>query len=210
MNDIDIQSLQKTIEDTLFQLGEDHAVVEIRSCNETVVSFDESSTKKIMKYLGTVPNGVLSYEALLKNKVCTSLNLGIVKTNHDTVIIRHLIRSSNESEKGQLLQTIYHLVYDIQGTVEEINSFPVWEYQKSSALREYLKNEYRKMFHKELEIEVTHAGLECGILASKKDGLDCVSIGPNVIDAHTPKERVEIESVNRMYEFLLSFLKNML
>ena len=56
MNDIDIQSLQKTIEDKLFQLGEDHAVVEIRSCNETVVSFDESSTKKIMKYLGKVPN----------------------------------------------------------------------------------------------------------------------------------------------------------
>lgn len=209
-NDFDISEFQKDIESKLLQLGEDNATIEVHSSNETIIVFDESSTKKIIKYLDEVPNGVISYEKLLEDKVCTSINLGIIRTNADSITVRHLIRSSNQNEKNQLLHAIYQLADSVQAEVEEVNSFPVWEYQKNSSLREYLKSEYQEMFHKELEIDVTHAGLECGILASKKDGLDCVSIGPNVLDAHTPSERVEIGSVNRTFDFVLKILKDMI
>ena len=95
-------------------------------------------------------------------------------------------------------------------SLHEANSFPGWEYQQTSFLRDYLKIQYQKMFHNELEIDVTHAGLECGILVSKRKNLDCVSIGPNIMNAHTWEERVEIESVNRVYAFVLQLLKDMI
>ena len=210
IEEIDVSLLKEKLENELKVLLEENATVQITSCKGKSLVFDNSTSKRIIQYFGNVPNGVISYEKDLKNKVCTSLNLGIVHTNDDSIVVRHLIRSSNENEKKSLLQRIIDLGNEVGADIREMNSFPGWEYQKDSCLRSYLMKEYQKMFDKELEIDVTHAGLECGILVHKKKGLDCVSIGPNVFDAHTSKEKVEIDSVNRMYAFLLRVLKNML
>ena len=55
-------------------------------------------------------------------------------------------------------------------------------------------------------VEVIHAGLECGILSSKMKDLDIVSIGPNLLDIHTPKERMSISSVKRVYDYVLGVI----
>ena len=65
------------------------------------------------------------------------------------------------------------------------------------------------MFHKDLVIDVVHAGLECGIFIGKRDNLDCVSIGPNILGAHTPEEKVEIASVNRTFDYLIKILEKL-
>lgn len=209
-DEFNISSIEKQFISKLKELGEENAVVKIESNIETISVFDDSTSSKIKNYFKEIPNGVLSYEENLKDKVSTSLNLGIIRTDDCSITVRHLIRSSSMKEKEKLIHRMNHLGEENSFIIREVNSFPVWEYQKESYLRDYLQNQYQEMFQKNLEIDVTHAGLECGILASKKEKLDCVSIGPNVVNAHTPKERVEIESVNRMYEFLLSLLKNML
>ena len=66
-----------------------------------------------------------------------------------------------------------------------------------------------EMYGKEPKIEAIHAGLECGILAGKIDGLDGISIGPDMYDIHTPKERLSISSVKRVYEYVLEVLKEL-
>jgi dipeptidase D len=68
---------------------------------------------------------------------------------------------------------------------------------------------YRDMFEEEPEVVAIHAGLECGILSDKLPGLDCVSIGPDMHDIHTSREKLEIESTKRTWEFLLEILKNL-
>lgn len=63
------------------------------------------------------------------------------------------------------------------------------------------------MYGKAPEVVAIHAGLECGILSDKLPGLDCVSIGPNMLDIHTSREKLEIASTRRTWEFLLEILK---
>jgi dipeptidase D len=65
------------------------------------------------------------------------------------------------------------------------------------------------MYGKKPEVVAIHAGLECGLLCEKLPGLDCVSIGPNMKDIHTSRERLEIASTKRTWEFLLGVLKEL-
>ena len=68
---------------------------------------------------------------------------------------------------------------------------------------------YKDMYGKDATVVTIHAGLECGIFSDKMDGLDCVSIGPDNHDIHTPEERLSLSSFNRVYEYLINVLKNL-
>ncbi|MCI9307769.1 MAG: aminoacyl-histidine dipeptidase, partial [Lachnospiraceae bacterium] len=81
--------------------------------------------------------------------------------------------------------------------------------KKDSVLRDTMVSVYQRLYGKEPKVEAIHAGLECGIFSGKIEGLDCVSIGPNMYDIHSPKERLSISSVKRVYEFLLEVLKEL-
>ena len=65
------------------------------------------------------------------------------------------------------------------------------------------------MFQKPLQVVTIHAGLECGLLKDKAPHLDCISLGPDILDIHSPRERLCISSTKRMWEFLLALLENM-
>ena len=80
---------------------------------------------------------------------------------------------------------------------------------KDSVLRDTMIRVYEKMYQEKPKVEAIHAGLECGIFSGKIDGLDCISIGPNLYDVHSPKERLSISSVGRVYEFILEVLKEL-
>ena len=67
----------------------------------------------------------------------------------------------------------------------------------------------REMFAAEPKVVAIHAGLECGLLAEKLPGLDCVSFGPDITDIHTPSERLHIASTQRTWEFVKAILKDM-
>ena len=89
------------------------------------------------------------------------------------------------------------------GAVAEVrNAYTGWAYRTESPLRDIIVEIYEKMYGKKPVLEAIHAGVECGILASKIPGLDCVSIGPDMADVHTAQESLDIASVQRMWEYL--------
>ena len=87
------------------------------------------------------------------------------------------------------------------------NAYPGWAYRKDSPLREQMVRIYERMYGKKPILEAIHAGLECGILAGKIPGLDCVSVGPDLQNVHTAEESMDIESVGRVWNYLLEVLK---
>ncbi|MBQ8358332.1 MAG: M20/M25/M40 family metallo-hydrolase, partial [Oscillospiraceae bacterium] len=93
------------------------------------------------------------------------------------------------------------------GSETEMGDYPAWEYKKDSHLRDTMVRLFAEMYGKKPEVVAIHAGLECGMLSEKLPGLDCVSIGPNMHDIHTSREKLEIESTRRTWEFLLQVLK---
>ena len=93
------------------------------------------------------------------------------------------------------------------GTVTVSGDYPAWEYRQDSPLRERMTEVFWEQYGAAPEIEAIHAGVECGILASKLPGLDAVSIGPDLLEIHTPRERMDIASVERVWRFLLEVLR---
>ena len=88
-----------------------------------------------------------------------------------------------------------------------MGDYPAWEYRKDSPLRDTMVRIFSETFGRRPEVVAIHAGLECGLLSEKLPGLDCVSIGPDMLDIHTSREKLDIASTRRTWEFLLEVLK---
>ena len=164
------------------------------------------STAKVISLLCAAPNGVQAYSADMPGLVQTSLNMGIVKLGeHFTATFS--VRSSVNQEKQELLEQLKTLAQFQGGIYTQMGEYPAWEYKKDSALRDTMVAVYEQLFNARPQVLAIHAGLECGLLGEKLPGLDCVSIGPQMHDIHTSRERLEIASTERVWKFLLEVLK---
>jgi len=166
------------------------------------------ASSKVIAMLNSVPNGVQAWSADIPGLVQTSLNLGVLRLDEE-LRMTFAVRSSVNQEKRDLLQQLKGIADMFDGGYSETGDYPAWEYKKDSVLRELMVKIFTEKFSKEPEVVAIHAGLECGLLSDKLPGLDCVSIGPDMHDIHTSRERLEIESTRRTWEFLLSILKEL-
>ncbi len=161
---------------------------------------------QVIKLLCEAPNGVQAWSEDIPGLVQTSLNLGVAELG-DELRLTFAVRSSVNQEKVDLLNKLRSIAEEFGGSYSETGNYPAWEYRKDSKLRDTMVQVYSRMFGKEPEVVAIHAGLECGILSDKLPGLDCVSIGPDMQDIHTSRERLNIASTERTWNFLLEVLK---
>lgn len=169
----------------------------------------ESSAGSILKLLNTVPNGVQAMSRSLPGLVETSLNLGIITLTEKEFKAAFSLRSSVVSEKEKLRDKITGIVDEIGGTYCFTGEYPAWEYKETSGLRDTFLRVYEEMYGEKPVVLSVHAGLECGILSDKIEGLDCVSFGPDMEAIHTTEEKLSISSTKRVWEFLLKLLQNL-
>lgn len=169
-------------------------------------SLTADSTAQVIGLLCAAPNGVQSWSKDIDGLVQTSLNMGIIKLG-DRFSVTSSVRSSVNEEKQELLEQLKTLAEFYDGTYSQMGEYPAWEYRKDSHLRDVMVRIYKEMFGKEPQVVAIHAGLECGLLAQKLPGLDCVSIGPQMQDIHTSREKLDIASTERTWRFLLEVLK---
>ena len=171
-------------------------------------SLTTSATSDVISLLCACPNGVQSYSQDIPGLVQTSLNLGIAKLG-DRFTATFSVRSSVNQEKEELIRKLRELTDFYNGSYSQSGTYPAWEFRKDSPLRDTMVRIYQEMFGKEPQVLAIHAGLECGLLGDKLPGLDCVSIGPQMHDIHTSREKLEIASTERTWNFLLEVLKNL-
>ena len=165
-------------------------------------------TSKVIALLNAAPNGVQAWSSDIPGLVQTSLNLGVAQMGEE-LTLTFAVRSSVNAEKRELLSRLEELAKFYDGSYTEMGDYPAWEYKKESLLRDTMVSVYRDMFAKEPEVVAIHAGLECGLLSEKLPGLDCVSLGPDMKDIHTSREKLNIASTQRTWEFLLEVLKKL-
>ena len=166
-------------------------------------------TDKVIGLLCAAPNGVQAMCADMPELVQTSLNMGIAKLDAEGFHMSFSVRSSVNQEKLDVLGKLHDLAKMYECEFTEAGHYPAWEYKADSALRDLMVKTYREMFAEEPQVVSIHAGLECGLLGEKIQGLDSVSIGPDMQDIHTSRERLNIASVERMWKYLLQLLKEM-
>lgn len=192
-----------SIEGFLEVSGEDAAEA------EGLLPMTEECGNAVITALRTCPWGVQKMSQDMEGLVQTSLNPGILVTKSDEVCLTFSVRSSVASEKEELYDRLVCLTESLGGQVKRSSDYPAWEYVEDSKLRTLMGDTYREMYKKEPVMEVIHAGVECGLFSEKMPGLDCVSYGPDILDIHTPQERLSISSTKRVYEYTLEVLKRL-
>ena len=117
------------------------------------------------------------------------------------------VRSSVSTQKEMLVARLRCLMAQLGGTVAVSGDYPAWEYRKGSPLRERMVAVFREQYGRDPKVEAIHAGVECGLFAGKLPGLDCVSFGPDLLEIHTPREKMSIPSVQRTWKLLRGVLE---
>ena len=167
----------------------------------------EVSKEKALTALNLLPNGVQTMSQDLPGLVETSLNMGVMKVDEEGISTCFSVRSSVASAKDYLTSRLEQFTEMLGGKVSYHGDYPGWAYARESRLRDLCVKIYEKQYGETPKIEVIHAGLECGLFSEKIPDLDCISIGPDMYDIHTSRERLEIASTERTWKFLLEVLK---
>lgn len=164
--------------------------------------------EKALFFLQMAPVGVQAMSGDIPGLVETSLNLGVLKLEDSALEASFALRSSKNTARRALEEKVERFIVHFEGgCVSKRGEYPAWEFRKTSKLRDLCTEVYRTRYEKEMKVEAIHAGLECGIFSEKIKDLDCVSLGADVFDVHTPKERLSISSTERTYAFLCEILK---
>jgi dipeptidase D len=153
------------------------------------------------------PHGVYRVIPEMPDIVETSNNLAMISMEEGKVTVCCLTRSSVESRKEELASIIQSAFSLAGAEVEFSGAYPGWKPNLKSSLLATMKQTYIKEFGNEPRIVIIHAGLECGIIGSKYEGMEMISFGPTIEHPHSPDERVNIATVQKFYHFVQAALK---
>ncbi|MBQ1281706.1 MAG: aminoacyl-histidine dipeptidase [Oscillospiraceae bacterium] len=174
-----------------------------------VSALTAADTAKLANVLVALPDCVQVMSVDMPGLVQTSVNFGILRLRENEVFFSNTVRSSVATQKQWILDKVCAIVAIAGGKTEISGSYPGWSYNPHSAIKDTIVRVYRDLFGKEASVEAIHAGLECGLFADAIEGLDCVSIGPNMGDVHTPREYLSVASTARTYKLVCEILRSM-
>ena len=166
----------------------------------------EDDTDRILRLL-SVSGGVMEWHSEIKGLPYTSRNVASVRLDGEEcrIVISH--RSFDFAKVEASGKEIDACVESVGGCAHHHNAYPGWDSPVSSPLIEKWRRAYEGVTGTPLRVNAIHAGLECGLFAGNLPGLSAISLGCNIKDLHTPAERMELSSYERIYRTLLTFLK---
>jgi dipeptidase D len=162
----------------------------------------------LLKSIHAALNGVYRMSPDMEGLVETSNNIAKVQVANGEILINCLTRSSSESNKIDLANSL-RSAFELSGfEVSYSGAYPGWLPNVNSEILKVIDNLYEKLFGEKAKIAACHAGLECGILGQNYPNMDMVSFGPTILGAHSPDERASISSTQKFWNFLIEILKN--
>ena len=177
--------------------------------NKYSENYPNNLFEKLLGLLNDLPTGVNTWLKEYPEIVESSNNLAIIKVIDDKITITISLRSSEPSVLNSLEEKIITIAKKYSASYKETGAYPEWRFKPISRLRDTAVKTYQDLFNEKMQVTVIHAGLECGAISMHYPDLDMISIGPNIYDVHTPKEKMEITSVEKYYKYLVELLKNL-
>jgi dipeptidase D len=164
---------------------------------------------RLLRVLDGMPHGVLAMSRDVPGLVETSNNLAVVKNHGDHAEINVSYRSSVMPALYAVRRQVDSIFRQAGAEVKIKDAYPGWKPNPSSPIVQKTCEVYEKLFGEKPALKAIHAGLECGLLIEKVPGMDVVSIGPQIENAHSPEEKVQISSVQKFYKHLAAVLEEL-
>ncbi|QED37415.1 aminoacyl-histidine dipeptidase [Antarcticibacterium arcticum] len=182
--------------------------IEITSVEIPTKVMDSGAQDKLLKAVYAAHNGVYRMSPEIEGLVETSNNIAKVEVKDGRITIKCLTRSSVESSKNDVANSL-SAVFELAGyEVELSGDYPGWAPNRNSDILKVLDGLYEKMNNEKANVAACHAGLECGIIGQHYPEMDMISFGPTIRGAHSPDERASISSAQKYWKFVLEILKN--
>lgn len=181
----------------------------IEKANSDLKPLEERFKEKLIYFLISIPHGVLKMSFDVKGLVETSTNFATIETRKNEIEIGTSQRSSLSSQLKWASDILFSLGKNLNAKIEQSSGYPGWMPNLSSPLLEKVSKTFERVYNSKPQLKAIHAGLECGIIGQHYEGMDMVSIGPQIENVHSPSERVYIPSVERFYNFLKEILKDL-
>ncbi len=182
-------------------------LLETETLSAKDVCFTAQDSARLLSLLAAIPCGVQSMSRDIEGLVETSLNLGVCVTDADGVHLHHSVRSSVDAARAALIAEMERIAAEYGASVRRDSPYPAWQYRADSPLREAASKAYADLYGAKPDIQAIHAGLECGLFSGKIPELDCISMGPDIFDIHSPKERLSVASTARTYALVRKILE---
>ncbi len=193
---------------TEFHGIEDEIIVETADVELPATEVPEEIQDNIIDALYAAHNGVWRYIPSIPDIVETSSNLAIVNIEGGKAAVKILARSSSESVKAEIGNSLASCFSMAGMKVEFSGEYGGWDPNPDSELLKAMRKQYEELFGTEAKVLVVHAGLECSIILSKYPGLDICSFGPTLRSPHTPNERCLWATVPKFWDLLTKTLEN--
>ena len=186
---------------------EPHFTLSVDSVSNDEMAVSSDDFNKMLNTLYAVHNGVFRMSPDIADLVEASSSLARVIIKNGEFITQSLQRSSVESSKGDVANTIRAAFENMGCAVVQSGDYPGWQPNPNSPILNLMTDLYREMYNEDPQVKACHAGLECGILGKHLPGVDMISFGPNIRAAHSPDEKVQISSVQKFWGYLLETIK---
>ncbi len=192
-----------------FERTEPNLVVDHSSTNLPETVLTQASQEQLINLLYACPHGVLEMSTRMKDMVETSTNLASVKFVEDEKIVITTSQRSEIDTRKFYASEMVRSVFELGGaSVRHSDGYPGWAPNPDSKILKVAVASYKKLFGNKPVVRSIHAGLECGLFLEKYPKLDMVSFGPTIRGAHSPDERINIETVDKFWKHLVDVLEN--
>jgi len=188
---------------------DDVAIALIRGEKKSASCYTESSQRKIVAALLLIPCGVLGMSFNMPGLVESSSNPGYIEEKEDGISVFSLSRSAIGSRKAEIRARLCAIAELCGGESICTSDYPQWEFRQDSPLRALAMRTYEEMFGTEARTCAIHAGLECGYFNEYLNGVDIISYGPDLEGVHTPKERANLDSIERVWQLTQAILEKL-
>ena len=187
---------------------EAHLSITFKEVERPEKVMEAKAQQAFVRAIAAAPCGVYVMSRNVEGLVETSNNIANVKAENGKITILSMTRSSVESSKQDLANSLA-ATFELAGyKVEFSGQYPGWEPNPNSPILHVLTEVYERLFQEKPNVAAIHAGLECGLLGEHFPHIDMISFGPTILGAHSPNERVSIKSVQKFWKYLLEILKN--
>lgn len=203
----EFKDITANIKEEYALLEKDLEIVLEKSSNAAKRVMTKEDQSKFIKTIYAAPNGVYRMSPAIDDLVETSNNIAKVSVEAGSVKIECLTRSSVNSSKLDLANTL-ESVFTLGGfDVSFSGEYPGWAPNMDSPILKVLDGLYEKLYGEKAHVAACHAGLECGILGQNYPQMDMISFGPTIKGAHSPDERASISSTQKFWVFVKEILK---
>ncbi|MFA8449356.1 MAG: aminoacyl-histidine dipeptidase [Bacteroidales bacterium] len=191
-----------------YRVTEKNLEVSFESTNTPEFILSDDSQRNFVNSIYACPHGVIEMAMNMDNFVQTSTNLAAVKTKEDHFYITTSQRSSVESQKYMIADRVAATFQLVGAKTSHGDGYPGWTPNPQSEIKDIVAESYNKLFKTPAVVKAIHAGLECGLIGDKYPKMDMISYGPTIRGAHSPAEKLNIESSQHFWDLTIEVLKN--